>query len=141
MSKINEFLEFYKIAKPGKYWSLPKNKRDMADTMLYNENYYAGAKSDGEWARLIVGEDYVLMQSRNIAVGTGTYGDKTASVPHIIHQAKITYPAGTVLLGELCFDDPTKTSKDVGSIMRCLPAKAIERQNSGPKLMFKVFDV
>ena len=110
MSKINEFLEFYKTAKPGKYWSLPKDKKDMQEQMLYNEAYYAGEKSDGEWARLIVGEDYVLIQSRNISKKTGTYTDKTPSLPHIVRDAKLIYQPGTVLLGELCFDNPRKTS-------------------------------
>jgi len=141
MGEINKFLEFYKKAKPGKYWSLPKDKKDMVNQMLHNKDYYAGVKNDGEWARLIVGEDYVLIQSRNISKKTGVYGDKTASLPHIVKQAKITYEPGTVLLGELCFDDPKTTSKDVGSVLRCLPEKAIARQEEGPKLSLVVFDV
>ena len=141
MSEINEYLEFYKEAKPGKYWSLPKNKKDMQEQMLYNEAYYGGEKSDGEWARLIVGEDYVLIQSRNISKKTDTYTDKTPSLPHIAKQAKMTYTPGTVLLGELCFENPKLTSKDVGTVMRCLPDKAIKRQEEGDKLIFKVFDV
>lgn len=138
---VEEIVEFYKNSEPGKYWQLPKNKKNMKDQMLLNENYYSAVKNDGEWGRLIVGVDRkVLIQGRVISKKTGTYTDQTEKLPHIAKAAAMIYEPGTVLLGEVCFDNPKKTSKDVGSIMRCLVPKALERQED-EKLVFKVFDV
>ena len=38
---INEMLEFYKTCEPGKYWQLPKEKRDQVEQLLYNENVFS----------------------------------------------------------------------------------------------------
>lgn len=136
-----EFLEFFKNMEPMKYYEGVVNSPKGAD-MLNNKNqeYTAMIKHDGEWCRAIITEDGVILQSRSISKVTGTYGDKTEHVPHIVEELKSIYPAGTVIIGELCFDRLESTSKDVGSILRCLPPKAIERQKS-EKLHFKFFDV
>lgn len=114
---------------------------EKAEAMLTNKNnnYIATMKSDGEWCRIIVGDEgKVVAQSRNISKVTGEYGDKTELIPHIIEEAK-KLPAGTVLLGELCFPNITSTARDVGSILRCKAPKAIERQKEH-KLIYRVFD-
>lgn len=127
---------------PMKYYDAGANiTNEKAEAMLQNkdDNYIATLKSDGEWCRIIVGENgNVVAQSRNISKVTGEYGDKTELIPHIIEEAR-TFPAGTVLLGELCFPNITTTARDVGSILRCKAPKAIERQKNN-KLIYRVFD-
>lgn len=105
-----------------------------------NEEYVASVKFDGEWCMLIKAEGKILARSRSISKVTGNYGDYTAKIPHIIEQFDEGFPEGTVLIGELCFPRADATSKDVGSILRCLPPKAIERQKEDP-LYFFFFDM
>lgn len=133
---------FYTSMAPMKYYQPLDYKNRKAQDMIENKGnaYIAEEKHDGEWSRIIKCGNKVIIQSRNISKVTGTYGDKTALVPHIVEEI-LTLPHDTVLLGELCFIDPSKTSKDVGSILRCLPAKAISRQkNENDKLHFIAFD-
>lgn len=133
--------EFYD-QKPMKYFDCGgRYDCDSAQAMIQNagDRYIATRKYDGEWCRIIIDENQqVTIQSRSISKVTGTYGDKTALVPHLVDLLK-TLPAGTVLLGELCFEDATSTSRDVGAILRCLPSKAIMRQQNSP-LHLRVFD-
>ena len=104
------------------------------------DNGYRGfLKADGEWSRAIIMQNEVILQSRSKSTVTGAYGIKTEHVPHIAEELLANYPEGTVLLGELSYPDITKTSKDVGSILRCLVPKAIDRQKK-TKLIFRVFD-
>jgi ATP-dependent DNA ligase len=48
-------------------------------------------------------------------------------------------PDETVLLAEICWDEPGTNANTVGTILRCLPAKAVERQKEH-KLKALVFD-
>lgn len=140
---MDNFEKFYNMA-PMKYYDCSGNyESPKAQTMIQNEgnHYIATLKSDGEWGRLIVDTDgMITIQSRSISKVTGEYGDKTGQLPQIVLEAKQTLPPQTVLLGEICFNNITTTSRDVGSILRCLPAKAIARQDKGEHLYFKVFD-
>lgn len=136
-----EFFEKFSNMVPMKYYDSNDLNHAKAQRMITNENkeYIAMEKRDGEWARAIILEDSVLIQSRSVSKITGTYGDKTELVPHIVEELKSNYPAGTVLLGELAFEDITTTSRDVGSILRCKVDKALDRQKE-TKLHFFVFD-
>ena len=142
MKEIDNVDKFYTIT-PMRYYDCGGNYQSVkAQEMIQNTNNdcIATLKSDGEWCRAIIDQNgNVTLQSRSISKVTGKYGDKTAHVPHIIEALKSAKPC-TVLLGELCFDDFTSTAKDVGSILRCLPEKAIQRQKVGRKLIFRVFD-
>ena len=80
-----------------------------------------------------------LIRSRSISKVTGAYGDKTAHLPHLVEEMQY-WPDNTVVLGEVCWGDFGSVSTDVGTILRCLPAKAVERQKER-KLVVKVFDV
>ena len=80
-----------------------------------------------------------LIRSRSISKVTGAYGDKTAHLPHLVEEMQY-WPDNTVVLGEVCWGDFGSVSTDVGTILRCLPAKAVERQKDR-KLVAKVFDV
>lgn len=135
-------INYFKTQQPMKYYDCGGNfNNPKAQAMINNEkhNYIATLKNDGEWCRIIINNsDNIIAQSRNISKVTGEYGDKTALIPHIIEEFK-QFPEGTVFLGELCFNDIHSTAKDVGTILRCLPQKAIARQANN-KLYFKTFD-
>jgi hypothetical protein len=135
------FLEKFSTMEPMKYHEsdITHNK---AKEMLSNNNdaFIAMEKRDGEWCRAIIGEHNILLQSRSISKVTGTYGDKTELVPHITEELKSLFPAGTILIGELAFNNHKATSREVGSILRCKAPKAIERQKDD-KLHFFIFDM
>lgn len=136
--------ELFKNMKPMKYyendWKLPKAQEMINNT---NNEFFAMRKHDGEWSRAIIDLDgNVLMQSRSISKKTKEYGDKTAYVPHIVDELKNFFPPGTVLLGEIAFNDWESTSRETASIMRSLPARAVRLQDEEHrKLHFFVFDV
>lgn len=88
--------------------------------------WFAELKKDGAlymYVKGLSGENYLF--GRTVSKKTGLLTEKSANVPHIIEAFK-NIPNGTILLGEIYY--PGKTSKDVTSIMGCLPEKAIERQ-------------
>lgn len=137
-----EILNKYSNMAPGKYWSLPANKKHLIDDYLEDKNYLPMIKTDGYWARVIIYDRKVLIQSRGISTATGTYGDYTPLVPHIVEELLRRFPDNTVLIGELAFKDLSRKVTEVGSILRCLPAKAIKRQEKEEnKIIFFPFDV
>lgn len=136
MYSINDFA----MMAPMKYYNneTPSPKRD---DMINNKDdaYMATVKKDGDWAMLIhYSKGNNLIRSRSISKVTGVYGDYTAKLPHIC-EAMDQLPDATVLLAELCWDEPNTNANTVGTILRCLPAKAIERQKD-KKLKALVFD-
>lgn len=137
---LNKEIKDYFWNMPAMKYYEPNLNLPKAQDMIANKNnsYLAMTKYDGEWNMAIILENEVLMRGRNITT-SGDYKDRANMLPNITSELLKLYPAGTVLLGELAFDDITKTSKDVGTIMRCLPAKAIERQKTTP-LYFYIFD-
>ena len=129
---------FYR-QEPMKYYQPLNYEAQKAKDMISGKiSGIATMKFDGEWCRIIKDDDNIVAQSRTISKVTGEYGDKTELIPHIIKEFN-EMPNGTVLLGELCWLNISKTSKDVGAILRCKPAKAVERQKND-KLVFRVFD-
>ena len=135
-----EFSNFYNMP-PMKYYQPASYGLPAAKAMLENEGdkCIATMKNDGEWCRIIVGNGNCVAQSRSISKVTGEYGNKTEHIPHIMEE--VAQAGDVVLLGELCYRDITKTSKDVGSILRCLPANALSRQKLPEnRLNFVVFD-
>lgn len=121
---------------PEKYWSFPtkytdEQKKQEMKNRINSNLYIASEKRDGDYNRTVKDFDGELrMETRSISKVTGTYADKKLHVPHI-SETLDTLPNGTILIGELCFEDRTKTSQDVGSILRCLPEKAASRQATG----------
>ena len=138
---------YWAMLEPMKYYdkaddsSLSVNLLGKKYAMIDNQNdeYIASQKWDGEWTMFIRGEDEILIRSRSLSKVTGVYGDKTAHLPHLVESMKL-WPAGTVVLGEVCWDQLGTVSTDVGTILRCLPAKAVERQKER-KLVVRVFDI
>ena len=101
--------------------------------------WFAELKKDGAlymYVKGTEGQDYLF--GRTVSKKTGLLTEKSANVPHIIKAFK-DIPYGTIILGEIYY--PGKTSKDVTSIMGCLPAKAIERQKGayGP-IHYYIYD-
>jgi ATP-dependent DNA ligase len=137
--------EYWEMLEPMKYFDkqpdgLSENLKKKYDAMISNENneYIATCKYDGEWTMFIKWDGRILIRSRSISKVTGKYGDKTAHLPHLVEEMQY-WPDNTVILGEVCWGDFGSVSTDVGTILRCLPAKAVERQKER-KLVVKVFD-
>lgn len=112
-------------------------RQDMINNK--DDEYIASIKKDGDFAMLIhYSKGNNLIRSRSISKVTGVYGDYTAKVPHIC-ELMDRLPNETVVLAELCWDEPNTNANTVGTILRCLPAKAVERQKD-KKLKAVIFD-
>ena len=134
-------LEQFREMKPMKYHEADLNLPKAKEMIENKDNqFFAMRKYDGEWCRAIITAEGVILQSRSVSKVTGTYGDKTDVVPHIVEELEKRWPVGTVLLGELAFDDFESTSREAGSVLRCKAPKAIERQKD-KKIHFFIFDV
>ena len=122
---------------PPASWSEQK-KKDHAHNAIFGGDWYGAEKKDGYFAKLIKDEDgNIILYSRSRGVN-GKFADKHEWVPHL-NAFFEALPQGTCLLGELYF--PSKPgSKNVTTIMGCLKERAIERQKTGEKLHFYVFD-
>lgn len=136
MRTINDFA----MMEPMRYYN---NEAASAkrDEMINNKDdlYMATVKKDGDWAMLIhYSKGNNLIRSRSISKVTGVYGDYTAKVPHICAEMD-KWPDNTVCLAELCWDEHGTNANTVGTILRCLPEKAVERQKE-KKLKALVFD-
>ena len=136
MRTINDFA----MLEPMKYYNNEAESQKRSD-MINNKDdlYMATVKKDGDWAMLIhYSKGDNLIRSRSISKVTGVYGDYTAKLPHICAEMD-KLPDETVLLAEICWDEPGTNANTVGTILRCLPAKAVERQKE-KKLKALVFD-
>jgi len=89
-------------------------------------SYFAQLKKDGAWYQYEKHENHSYLFGRSVSKKTGLLTEKVDNVPHLTEAFK-HLPPHTILIGEIYY--PGKSSKDTVSIMGCLPAKAIERQN------------
>jgi ATP-dependent DNA ligase len=89
-------------------------------------DYFGELKKDGYWYQFEKHEHYSYLFSRSSSKKTGLQAEKLANVPHIA-DALDCLPKDTILVGEVYY--PGGSSKDVTTIMGCLPQKAIDRQN------------
>ena len=132
----------YFTSEPMKYFAPPSTmspemRRMKLEQMIDSGNYLFGLKTDGNWSRAVITKERQALQTRGISTVTKTYGEV---------QDKVTFwddvcaPFGdtTVILGEVYL--PEGIDKDVGAILRCLPAKAMARQKDNP-LRWRIFDV
>ena len=136
MRTINDFA----MLEPMKYYNNEAESQKRSD-MINNKDdlYMATVKKDGDWAMLIhYTKGNNLIRSRSISKVTGVYGDYTAKLPHICVEMD-KWPDNTVCLAEICWDEPGTNANTVGTILRCLPAKAVERQKE-KKLKALIFD-
>ena len=135
-------IDDFPMMTPMKYYNNEDTSNAKRQAMIDNKDgeYIATKKNDGDWAMLIHWEKGKnLIRSRSISKVTGVYGDYTAKVPHIAEEMD-SWPDNTVVLAELCWDQDGTNANTVGTILRCLPAKAVERQKEN-KLKAVVFDL
>lgn len=143
---INYDFNYWKKLEPMKYYDkhreeLSDKLKEKYDEMINNKNnkFIATIKNDGEWLMCIKWNNQILLRSRNLSKVSGEYGDKTNHLPHLINEMN-EWPDNSVVLAEVCWGEYGTISTDVGTILRCLPDKAVERQKE-KKLVGKVFDV
>ena len=135
-------IDDFPMLAPMRYFNNEDTSNAKRQAMIDNKDgeYIATKKNDGDWAMLIHwSRGKNLVRSRSISKVTGVYGDYTAKVPHIVEEMD-NWPDNTVVLAELCWDQDGTNAITVGTILRCLPAKAVERQKEN-KLKAVVFDV
>lgn len=133
--EINDF----KTMSPMKYYDNPEPKTASAAQKRLSiiagdlsKKYIATRKFDGDWGCFIhysKGKNYI--RSRSMSKVTGEYGNYTDKLPSLTAEMD-NWPDNTVLLGELCLAAPNQTANTIGTILRCLPQKAIERQKETP---------
>lgn len=125
----------------AKYWSLPngENYKTKFKKALQKNEYILTKKMDGALYRYSSSDENAILQSRTISQTTGVLVEKQDNVPEIMKALSIL-PKNTMLIGEICFIDQSLSSKDVVSIMGCLPQKAIERQQKTP-VAYYIFDI
>lgn len=123
------------------YDTLSDSLKKKYDEMRFNEGnqFIASEKHDGELGMFIKWDGNYLIRSRSISKVTGKYGDKTEHLPHLVEDMQ-HWPDRSVVLAEVCWGEYGTVSTDVGTILRCLPAKAVDRQKD-KKLVAKVFDI
>ena len=132
----------FEMLEPMKYYSNDNVNNQKRQDMIENKNgeYVASCKKDGDWSLLLhYGKNKNLIRSRSISKVTGVYGDYTEKLPHLC-EVMNSLPDNTVLLAEICWDEPNTNANTVGTILRCLPQKAVERQKN-KKLKAVVFDI
>lgn len=139
-------IEDFETLTPMKYYDNPEPKTDTLkqkrQDMIDNKDnlYIATEKHDGDWGMFIhYSKGHNLIRSRSISKVTGAYGDYTAKLPHLCGEMD-NWPDNTVVLAEICWDEYGTNANTVGTILRCLPAKAVERQKD-KKLSALIFDV
>lgn len=138
---MEKTIQYFETMPAMKYYNNEDETNVKRQNILDNKNheYIATVKHDGDWACLIHYErGRNLIRSRSISKKTGKYGDYTDKLPHIAEQMD-NWPDNTVILAEICWDEPNTTANTVGTILRCLPAKAVERQKTH-KLKAVMFD-
>lgn len=137
MRTINDFA----MLEPMKYYNSEAESIKRTEMITDKDNLYiATEKHDGDWGMFIhYSKGNNLIRSRSISKVTGVYGDYTAKVPHLCAEMD-NWPDNTVVLAELCFKEYGTNANTVGTILRCLPAKAVERQKDNP-LYAMVFDM
>jgi len=142
MRTINDFA----LMEPMKYYDNPEPKtvtlqqkrQDIIDNK--GNEYIASVKHDGDWGMFIhYSKGNNLIRSRSISKITGVYGDYTAKLPTAI-EVMDKWPDNTVILAEICVDGEGVNANTIGTILRCLPEKAVERQKT-TKVKFWGFDL
>ena len=115
--------------------STPKSLTEACES----GEYFGQIKIDGGLYMFTKTEHYNYLFGRTISKVHGLLTEKSANVPHIISALSFS-PKGTVILGEIFY--PNKKSKDVTTIMGCLPEKAISRQEGEyGKIHYYIYDI
>lgn len=134
----------YFTMEPMKYWSFPASKTPderikHLEKMIIKDEYIYSQKFDGNWCRVVLTKERKAIQTRGISKKTGEYGEIQEKVTwwgELVNA--LSDLKDTVFLGEVCMEGGR--DKDVGTILRCLPQKALARQALTP-LTLHIFDV
>ena len=123
-----------------KYWSPTKNLnlKELVYNSIKSGDYFAARKIDGHWFMMLKDDDGNLFLRSRTESTKGGYLNKIELVPHLKEEFE-KFPNGTCLIGEIFFPS-NEQSRAVTTIMGCLPAKAIARQEKGEKLHYYIFD-
>lgn len=111
------------------------------EEVFNSDDYIVEEKFDGVRANVQFVEDKGIpccrVFSRRKSAVTGFYKEKSDNLPQIrnIHIPELT---GTILDGEMII--PNTDFKTTSAVLNCLPAEAIERQQSIGKVCFYTFD-
>lgn len=127
---------------PERYFSWPSSydksrREEKLNQMIACRNYMWSLKTDGNYSRFVLQNGEAKLQTRGISKKTGTYGEIQDKV-FFFEDILKAFSGNTVLLGEIYM--PGCIDKDIGSILRCLTPKALERQKK-EKLRWRIFDV
>lgn len=125
------------MIEPMLIWKLPSNKESMLSEVCSNGEYFLEEKIDGAYYQFVKTENHSYLFGRTVSKLSGILTEKSDNVPHL-KEALSCLPAGTILIGEIYV--PGGTSKDTVSIMGCLPALAIKRQEKEP-IHYYVHDI
>jgi len=139
-------IDDFALMEPMKYYDNPEPKtatlQQKRQDIINNKGneYIASVKHDGDWGCFIhYSKGHNLIRSRSISKITGVYGDYTAKLPTAI-EVMDKWPDNTVILAEICVDGEGVNANTIGTILRCLPEKAVERQKT-TKVKFWGFDL
>lgn len=138
--KISEFFPGAEdlMIQPMLIWTLPANKKDKLSEICASGEYFAEQKIDGALYQFCRTDKGNYLFGRTVSVKNGLLTNKIDNVPHI-DSALSCLPCGTVIIGEIYV--PGGTSKNVTSIMGCLPAEAIKRQDKQGKIKYYLHDM
>lgn len=138
--KISEFFPGAEdlMIQPMLIWTLPSNKKDKLSEVCASGEYFAEQKIDGALYQFCRTDKGNYLFGRTVSVKNGLLTNKIDNVPHI-NSALSCLPCGTVIVGEIYV--PGGTSKNVTSIMGCLPAEAIKRQDKQGKIKYYLHDM
>lgn len=138
--KISEFFPGAEdlMIQPMLIWTLPSNKKDKLSEICASGEYFAEEKKDGALYQFCRTDKGNYLFGRTVSIKNGLLTNKIDNVPHI-NSALSCLPCGTVIVGEIYV--PGGTSKNVTSIMGCLPAEAIKRQDKQGKIKYYLHDM
>lgn len=117
------------MIEPMLVWKLPSGKENKLSEICQSGDYFLEEKIDGAFYQFVRTENYKYLFGRTVSTKNGLLTEKGANVPHILNALDVL-PKNTILIGEIYY--PGCTSKDVVSIMGCLPELAIKRQKENP---------
>lgn len=126
------------MIQPMLIWTLPANKKDKLGEVCASGEYFAEQKVDGALYQFCRTEQGNYLFGRTVSTKNGLLTNKIDNVPHI-NDALSCLPPRTVIIGEIYV--PGGTSKNVTSIMGCLPKEAIRRQEGLGYIKYYLHDM
>ena len=138
--KVEEYYPGATMIPPMKINKFPGTRGKTMKDIYESGEYFSQIKKDGAfymYNKTAAGNSYLFGRTKSRQ--TGLLTEKSANVPHIIKALdKIFKNQSCLVIGEIYY--PNKTSKDVTTIMGCLPKKAIERQKDN-LIHFYIYDI